>query len=91
MHNNQDNNLNSKPLEFPVNKDNEPSFLVQPEMLAFLNYLKAEAETAVLQQIHDLANPMEGIKQVIHQQGKLVIIDELLLIHLRKTTEGSEE
>ena len=89
-----DNNqfkLSSRPLEFPVNDVNEPSFLVQPEMLAFLKYLKAEAEIAILQQIHDLDNPLEGVKQVIHQQGKLVVIDELLLIHLRKTTEGSEE
>lgn len=92
MHNNKDNNQHSsKLLTYPVNSVGEASFLMPPEVLAFLYFLRDEAQAAILSQVHDLANPLEGIRQVINQQGKLDVIMELLLIHSRKLTESSEE
>lgn len=92
MHNNQDSSQrSSKLLTYPVNDAGEASFLMSPEVLAYLYFLRDEAQSAVLSQVHDLANPLEGIRQVINQQGKLDVIMELLLIHSRKLTESSEE
>lgn len=91
MHNQDNSQHNSKKLTYPVNSVGEASFLMPPEVLAYLYFLRDEAQGAVLSQVHDLANPLEGIRQVINQQGKLDVIVELLLIHSRKLTEDSEE
>ena len=84
-------NMNWREVTIPMNTQGEAAFLLQPELHAYLLFVKEDIEKAILQIEYDVDMPKKQIAAVIAWQGKLALITELLQVHSNKINENPEE